>query len=153
MWKYFLAVVLIAVVTACGGAAGEETDALPSDPGEAMLQIDEYALDDQWARLWEHLHPAHQEIAARNDFISCGDTAAAPLISARVIEVFDETLDVARIGETETKAVTVERSMGRGDDEITQRETSHLIDVDGAWRWMLNNDSIDSFAAGDCPNT
>ncbi len=148
-----IAILLVAgMLMACGGGASESGDELPSDPGEAMMQIDEYALDDQWGRVWEHLHPAHQEIAARDDFISCSDTTASPLISSKVIEVFDETLGVPRIGEAETKAITIERSMGKGDDEISRRETSHLIDVDGAWRWMLDNDSIDSFTAGECPD-
>ncbi len=148
-----LVVALGLAVAACGGAAGgseRSGDELPSDPGEAMLQIHEYVRNGQWAREWEHLHAAHQEIAARDEFVSCG--GAVPAFSSRVIEVFDETITGgAGIGKVETKAITVELSTGVGDAERSQRSTAHLVEVDGAWRWMLTNDELDAYEAGECP--
>jgi hypothetical protein len=152
MWKYILAALLIAAVAACGGdssGGGSDDAELPSDPGVAMLQLHEYVRNGQWARKWASLHAAHQEIATRGDFISCGGVTSA--FSSRVIEVFDETIDVPRIGEVETKAVTIEVSVKNGGDEQSQRNTAHLIDVDGAWRWMLTDNQLDAYGAGDCP--
>ncbi len=155
MWKYFLAVVLIAAVTACGGAAGEETDALPSDPGEAMLQLTDYVFDGQPGRYWEHLHPAHQEIAARDDFIVCnwiapraeGEPRLSDAVSLRVIEVSDELIAAPRIGTVETKTVTIEVSL----NEFERENTFNLVDVDGVWRWLMTDGNLDAFNAGECP--
>ncbi len=158
MCRLLLLAAVLALLAACGSGGVDRTEEtgraqeeLPSDPGEVMLQFAEYDRNGQWARQWEHLHPAHQELASREAFLTCKQGNAISFDSSRVIEVFEETVPIPRIGEVNTTAITMELSVEIGNGERSERVTSHLLDVDGAWRWVLSNDALDAFEVGDCP--
>ncbi|MEZ4522216.1 MAG: hypothetical protein R3A46_11325 [Thermomicrobiales bacterium] len=61
-------------------------------------------------------------------------------------ETFSEDIDVAKLGETETTAVTLEFA---SDDESAF--PSPVIEEDGNLYWILSNEDIDSFESGVCP--
>ena len=140
MRPFSLVGIVLLLAVACGDAGSTTT----SDPGDAMVQIMEYAASDQRARQWESLHPVHQEVATRTAYIKCSDGGIA-LDSIEVIEVFEESIPIALLGETETTAITTEVTLG----DYSERLTTHLVDVDGEWRWTL--DAIDAYEGGGCP--
>ncbi len=151
-----VAILLVAavVIVACGDSDGGSNNddgavTLPGDPADAVIQLLEYTRNDQRTRQWSILHPAHQEIATRTAYIQCPRDELVG--STEVIEVFDETVPVPRLGEVSTTAVTIETSTEIAGDEVSTRHTLHLIDLDGDWRWVLNEEALDAFDAGDCP--
>ena len=127
-----------------------EIEPLPSDPGNAMIRILEYAGNDQRARRWASLHPAHQEIATRSAYVNCSEGGLS-ISSIEVIEVFEESFPVPRLGEVQTTAVTVEVSVNVLGEERSERLTAHLVDVDDEWRWIIPAEDLDAYEAGDCP--
>ena len=152
-----LVVALGLAVAACGdsasgGEGGGDSNAvtLPSDPADAALQQLEYVRNDQRARDWSTLHPAHQALVARGAYIEC-PTGGITITSTEVIEVFEENIPLAGLGDVDTTAVTVEIAGEFLGNEVSDRITMHLIDVDGTWRWILTDEALDAFKAGDCP--
>ena len=63
-----------------------------------------------------------------------------------VVEVYDDSLDIIDIPQTQAKAVTLrfnERTtIDNGDTKLVPlgTDTSHAIYVDGLWRWVFDNE-------------
>lgn len=127
-----VAVTVLILIAACGGGSSDE-----SGVEAAFLEHDQFEQDGQWGRLYDRLHPAHQELVDREDFMRCAQLeGTAPGYTVKVVETFEEPVEVEGEGEVESVAITAEYR----DGTETQRHTSHLVDVgDGDWRWLLND--------------
>lgn len=103
------------------------------------------------ALVWESLHPAHQAIVSQEKYVECGeasDQARSPAIeNLRITDEENRTVTVAEIGEVNA---TVVRAEWRGGGEI-RTQTFNAINLDGSWRWVLNESLLNQFRNGQCP--
>jgi len=143
MWLVVMALVTV-VLVACGGDGEDDEGEAPAD---AVVRLLEYVSDGQWGREWDELHPAHQAIVSRDAWVSCNSDLSVELEGVTVEEVFDEPVSAVDIPQGPAKAVTVSyRVNGREDTDTFQ-----VLDVDGAWRWVLQDDVLAAYREGRCP--
>lgn len=135
-------VALSVLLVACGGGGDDDS---ASAFAEKTI---EQARKGQNGRRWDDLHPAHQAIVSKDLFITCTQDDSLPIEDIDATEEYDETLNApGGVGEVTTRAVTVEYTVGERSDAFTM----HVLRVDGDWKWFLEPDSLDAFAAGECP--
>jgi hypothetical protein len=137
-----LTVVVVLLAVACGGNGLDHPDA-----AEAAEQFYRHTSDGQWGRSWDNLHPAHQEIVDRDDYITCAQrNESYDIDGVRAVETFEEPVGLPGTSiTTDSVAVTVEIKAG----EVTDRRTSHFVEIDGRWAWILNDPG--AYADEGCP--
>jgi hypothetical protein len=125
----------------------EEPDAGPAELFQNVVRQESLG---QYGRAWDRLHPAHQKIAPRSFFDGCFRETGGfgGELEVTVIEVYDDPIDIPAIPET-SKAVTY-RIRQQGTD-ATETATSHAVDVDGEWRWVLAPQQVPCYRSGECP--
>lgn len=166
-WSGVVGLVLTLIVAGCSGdddgSKADNTTAAPSTtsapetqtedggPGDVMRDLIGYQSLGQYGRVWDLLHQAHQEIASRSFYEGCAREVGASSgdVEVKVIEVYDDPIDIPAIPEKKSKAVTYRIRLSGTD--ATQTETSHLVDVDGKWRWVLAPDDVRYYKRGECP--
>jgi hypothetical protein len=147
-----LLVSFAALPIACGGDSNA-APGIEGSPESAMVQVLAMIDKQEWAREWESLHPEQQALVAQDKFVSCSKAADSPrIVSVKVLSVKDEE---AAIPGTEkrapSKAVTAEYQLTKGSRKRWSADTFYLFDVDGRWRWVLSNASVEAYKAGSCP--
>lgn len=135
---------LATIGVACGGGDGDKEGG--DSPDAAILRLFDQLDKGQWGRQWEDLHPAHQAVVSRDSFIACASEVQIDLDSVEVLEVYDEPVSVEGAS-LPSKAVTVRLEAGPSSDE----QTFHLLDVEGEWRWVMSDDALTAYRAGECP--
>ena len=70
--------------------------------------------------------------------------------AVEALSVWDETAAIAGIGRTRTKAVTIGIDLAGMGQPSTITHTVHVLDVRGAWRWVLPPDRYASYRRGVC---
>ena len=145
--RWALAAVSVAAATAlaagCGGGSGTST---PSAADFVRRVTTEFSRG-QAGRLWDELHPAEQAVVTRARFIECEQNEGFRLRKFKVLETYDETIDVAGTSVPST-AVSLEVT---SDDGITTA-TIHAVLVDGTWRWVLQPADLAAYKRGACPS-
>lgn len=145
--RYVVRVVALAllapaiVLAACGG-----DDDSASDAAEAVFR--QY-INQEYEQAWQALHPAHQEIAPQLTFVGCQMDTTPPWDDVSISGEHTEIYDAPEIGQLETKAVDVR--LTRGDDVDVQSGSLHLVEIDGQWRWLLDEETARAFKEGRCP--
>jgi hypothetical protein len=128
-----------------------ETVAAPDEsPDDFIVRLLRRFFDGQFGRTWDELHPGHQALVTRSRYEDCASRSSegTPRIDRiEVKEVYDDPIDVERIPERTSKAVTVR--IVSGAEEVTR--TMHAVLVDDRWRWVLQAEDIDTYQAGGCP--
>jgi hypothetical protein len=116
-----------------------------------MLTLIEYERKGQYGRAWDMLLLEHQEVVSRADFDDCRSESNEGEIPAgaefSVDEVYEETISVDPVGYVRTKAVTIKVTAGEESANIT----SHLVEREGEWKWILTPSDYEAFASGECP--
>jgi len=139
-WSWLLLVVCLPLMlAACGG----DSDDTASDAAEHLY---EEFLAGNYGAAWDSLHPAQQRIVARDTFINCQAGISIPWTRVQILREHDEIWDAPEVGQVTTRAVEAQLM---GDQDITQG-TLHLVQVDGEWRWFLDESSVRAFKQGDC---
>lgn len=138
----WLLLLIIPILAACGGGGSDS-----SDVEDFSVDLVETLMRGQWGRAWDSLHPAHQEVVSRDTYISCRQGDNVGSFDVAVDDVFDETLNIAGVGEVDTTAVTLELS----NDDAETFLTMHAAQVDDEWAWFLSADDFASYEAGECP--
>jgi hypothetical protein len=142
-----LAFVALLALPACGG----EVDPARTPAGAAQVVLMEDLYNGRFGRAYADLHPSHQTIVSRSQFIRCAREAIAvgQLDSIEILEVFDdETRDMQLEGE-QTKAVRIRLTFK--DGQTVEPFENHEVKVGDQWRWVLNQDAIEDYQAGRCP--
>jgi hypothetical protein len=142
-----LAFVALLALPACGG----EVDPARTPAGAAQVVLMEDLYNGRFGRAYADLHPSHQTIVSRSQFIRCAREAIAvgQLDSIEILEVFDdETRDLQLEGE-QTKAVRIRLTFK--DGQTVEPFENHEVKVGDQWRWVLNQDAIEDYQAGRCP--
>lgn len=154
------AVACTLVLTACGGGAASPDGEAIASPTEGaglfMTSLIREKATGQYELAWQSLHPFHQHVAPRVEYVQCENQTAFPgtLLKVSVVRVKDEPVLIA--GEShsvESKAVTIRvsvRSPGLPRPVIVV-DTYHAVPVEGHWTWILTRDNFAQYKSGHCP--
>jgi hypothetical protein len=127
------------------------------EPWEFLRRHLEYELSGQFARSWDDLHPAHQQVVTRERYAECRaelferSGPSTELRSFDVLEVTDDAAAIAGIPEESSKAVTVEITIGVNGDSRSALDTLHAVLVDGRWAWVFPPGVYQAYASGSSP--
>ena len=141
--RWISIVLLLGLLTACGGGGDDGA----GDAGEFSKQSIEMMVKGQWARSYEDLHPEQQAFVDRDLYVDCRSSVSVPAYEIEVDEVYEESYDVARVGEIETTAVTMKLTNGESSEFITR----HLVEVEGEWKWITGEEELAAYEQGECP--
>jgi len=127
------------------------------EPGDFLRRHLEYELSGDFARSWDDLHPAHQEVVTRERYAECRaelfdrSGPSTELRSFEVLDVTDGTAPIAGIPEPTAKAVTAEITIGVNGDSRSVLDTLHAVHVDGRWTWVFPDRVYRAYASGSSP--
>jgi len=147
-------------LTGCGGtaasSAGNPTVSPTSGAGLFMTSLIREKATGQYGLAWKSLHPFHQRIAPRGEYVHCENLTAFPgrLLKVSVVRVQSEPVLIA--GEQRTvssKAVTIRVSVDYPgiDKPVTLTDIYHAVAVAGHWTWILTPGNFDQYRSGHCP--
>ncbi|RIK35377.1 MAG: hypothetical protein DCC58_20585 [Chloroflexi bacterium] len=140
-WSVVFVVLSLALsLSACGGDDESES---ASAAAEAIFRS---YLDRDYGRAWDTLHPAHQALVGRDFFINCNVGTSVPWTSVEILREHDEIWDAPELGQQTTRTVELRLI---GNQDITQG-TLHMLQVDGEWRWLLDENVARAFKQGAC---
>ncbi len=128
----------------CGGGGSS-----PNSPSAAdfVKHVTTEFSRGQTGPLWDELHPAEQALVTRARFVACEQNEGFGLRKIRVLDTYQETVDLAGKA-TPSTAVTVQVT---SDDGITTA-TLHAVRVGDTWRWMLQPADLAVYKRGGCPS-
>ena len=160
MWRVMVITALAVVLVACGGRGGGEpteesrssvsTEApaatdVPASPSESATDAFERLIDyfskGQYGRAWDEMHPSQQALIAREDYMLCQakKIGGADIEIVDIVDVYSEDAPIPGTGLVlPSTAITFEVRITGGLFEDTTTDTSHEFDVDGEWRWVVN---------------
>jgi hypothetical protein len=149
------------LVTGCGGNASPEGTAIAA-PAEGvglfMTSLIREKATGQYQLAWKSLHPFHQRIAPRVEYVHCENQTAFPgtLLKVSVVHVKDEPVLIAGESHTvDSKAVTIRvsvRSPGLPRPVVVV-DTYHAVPVGGHWTWILTRNNFAEYKSGHCPGS
>ncbi len=139
------ATLLAGLAAGCGGSSGGTTG--QQSAATFVKQVTVQFSRGQSGRLWDELLPADQAIVTRARFVACQQNEGWNLKSIKVLETYDDPVDVG--GKSlPAKAVTVRVT----SDGVTTA-TMHAVSVNGTWRWVLQPVDRAAYTSGKCPST
>jgi hypothetical protein len=141
-----LALVAVLALPACGG----EVDPARTPAGAAQVTLLEDLYNGRFGQAYADLHPSHQAIVSRAQFVRCAREAISvgTLDSIEILEVFDDETKGLLLGGEPTKGVRIRLTLTNGDSTTF---VNHEVKVDDRWRWILNRAAIKAYQAGRCP--
>lgn len=141
-WLFVTVALGLVVLTGCMGG---------QSAGDAAKERIEQLSRSEYDKAWETLHPAQQAIVSQDKFVECGlasEQAQSPVVDdIRVDDERTERRTVPEVGDVEVHVVDL--VIRKGDLAVSQEY--ELVEVDGDWRWVLNQSALDAFRAGECP--
>lgn len=141
------AALLVAVLAGCGGGSPA-----PREPvGAFVTRILREELNGQWSKQWTELHPAHQKLISRSQYVACsrgiGTNVGTGNETFKVLDVVDDPIEVQDIPQKTSKLVTVSVK-SPGVTTLTYR--LHAVSVSGRWAWILGDPFIAAIERGKC---
>lgn len=121
------------------------------DAGDAAKERFLATSNGKYGEAWDSLHPKQQVIVSREKFIECGEAgAAAQSPEIGDVKVLDESVEekeIAEVGSVESHVIELQWTQGPD----TRRGFFDTLKVDGDWKWVLGEDALNAFRAGECP--
>ena len=144
-----LAAVLALLAAGCGGGAATA----PSEsPGAFITRILSEEINGQWSRQWTELHPGHQKLITRSQYVTCSRSIGTKIATGKeifkVLAIDDQAIHVRGVPERTSKLVTINVHQKGTSPGLTYR--LHAVAVDGRWTWILGNRFLDQLAHGRC---
>jgi len=126
------------------------------DVGEFFSRRIDYEFKGQFGRSWDELHPGQQALVPRTRYEECRDEASDDIAGVdfkglKVVETYEDPIDVIGVEEKTSTAVTVRITVSDGTDSRIITDTFHAIAVDGRWAWILPPADVRAFKQGVCP--
>lgn len=140
--RWFGIIVAALVLAACGSSGSGQESA-----SQALVRHLTFVSKGQYGPEWDELHPAQQAVVPRDKYMQCASEHVFPITDIKATEEYDDTITVPEAGSVVSRAVTVSYKL----KDQTQSQTFHEVKVDGKWRWVLDQKSIDAYKAGTCP--
>ncbi len=147
--RRLLPVLLLAALGLAG--CGGEIDPASTPAGKAQVRQMEDLYNGRFGRTYENLLPAHRRLVSRELFAECArrTIAVGDLASVEVLDVYNETIQVPRVGERDTKAVRFRLTSVSG--KTTEPDINHQLKVGERWYWILNEEAVTAYEVGGCP--
>jgi len=144
-----LVATLALLVAGCGGGGS----AAPAESaGTFITRILSEELHGQWAQQWTELHPGHQKLITKAQYVACSRSLGTNIATGkevfRVLAIEDEPIHVRGIPQHTSKLVTITVRQRGEASGLTYR--LHAVAVGGRWRWILGNRFLDELARGRC---
>ena len=138
---------LVLVAAACGSA----TAAPRENVGVFMTRILREEINGQWSKQWTELHPGHQKLITRAQYVACSREIGTDIASGNevfhVLAVEDQAIHVSGVSQRTSKLVTISFSHP-GAPALTYR--LHAVAVGGRWTWILGNRFLAEIRQGRC---
>ena len=139
--------VLVAVAAGCGSAAATPRESV----GVFMTRILREEIGGQWSKQWTELHPGHQKLITRSQYVACsrkmGTNVGTGRETFRVLAVQNEAIHVRDVPQKTAKLVTISFTEP-GVSALTYR--LHAVDVGGHWAWILGDRFLAALDKGRC---
>jgi len=139
--------VLVAVAAGCGSGAATPREGV----GIFMTRILREEIGGQWSRQWTELHPGHQKLITRAQYVACsrkmGTNVGTGRETFRVLAVQDEAIHVQGVPQKTAKLVTISFTEP-GVSPLTYR--LHAVDVGRHWAWILGGRFLAAVDKGRC---
>jgi hypothetical protein len=108
----------------------------------------EYEVRGEWGRDWDVLHPLHQRVITRAQYVYCrdGELWYKGTETVRVVETYDNPIDVPGIPRARIMGASVEIGAPGNAGSFTD----HAVKVRGGWRWILDGREADQYRHRKC---
>jgi hypothetical protein len=148
MAKWLLSTLGAALLLAgCGGS--HDSSGSQDSPGRAQTHLLEDIFTGQLEAAYATLHPAYQRLVSRQRFVACARAnSLGNLDSIKVLEVYDDTVEIPGSGQVPAKAVRVQLTSSNGK---LRPFVNHEVRVGSDWRWVMNRKAVKAYRAGRCP--
>ena len=155
---------VLAASTAVGGSSTRpQHDVAPSigvrpDDGAMTFarKVVRQIAEDRYDEAWPLLHPSHQQVASRAEYVSCEQQSPIPgrLVSETTGKAVDEPVVLLPGKRVASRAVPVRVVLL---DVATSEQTAvnlrvHAVAVDGQWRWVMPPKRFAQYRDGICPD-
>jgi hypothetical protein len=131
--------VLLGLVALAAGCGGSGVPVPKESAGVFVTRILREELHGQWAQQWSELHPGHQRLITRAQYVACsrelGTNIATGREVFRVLDVENDTIHVEGVPQRTSKLVTI--SVGQRGEANALTYRLHAVDVGGRWTWIL----------------
>lgn len=145
------AVALVALLVVAAGCGSTGASTPKEGVGIFMTRILREEINGQWSKQWAELHPGHQKLITRAQYVACskqiGTDIARGKEAFRVLRVQDEQIHVQGVPQTSSKLVTISFSEP-GVASLTYR--LHAVAVSGRWAWILGDRFLVALTKGRC---
>jgi hypothetical protein len=130
-----------------GGAAPKE------GVGSFMTRILREEIHGEWSRQWTELHPGHQRLITRAQYVACSREMQTDIATGaeifRVLAVQDDPIDIPGVPQRTSKLVTISfHQRGTSSGGLTYR--LHAVAAGGRWTWILGGRFLTAVAHGRC---
>jgi len=140
-----LALGAILFLAGCGGSGSRSSDS----PGRAQTRVLEDIFTGQLDAAYATLHPAYQRLVSQQRFVACARaTSLGTLDSIKVLDVYDDPVDIPGSGQVPAKAVRVQLI---SSNRKLRPFVNHEVKVGSDWRWVMNRKAVKAYRAGGCP--
>ena len=118
-----------------------------------MTRILREEIQGQWARQWSELHPGHQRLITRAQYVVCSREMQTDIATGtevfRVLDVQDDPIHIQGVPQRTSKLVTINfHQRGKASGGLTYR--LHAVEVGGRWSWILGGRFLTAVAHGRC---
>ena len=142
-------VLLAAVAAGCGSGAAAPKEGV----GTFMTRILREEIQGQWARQWSELHPGHQRLITRAQYVACSREMQTDIATGgevfHVLDVQNDPIHIQGVPQRTSKLVTITfRQRGKTSGGLTYR--LHAVAVGGRWTWILGGRFLTAVAHGRC---
>lgn len=157
--RFALAHVVLAAVgaTVVAGTAFALT-VRPARAGESptvfAVHVVELIAANRYDEAWDDLHPMHQRVAPRGEYVGCESQSPIPghLASIRVLRVYNDETALGKGEFVPGKAVVVQISIAEQAERVVVTDTVHAVRVGKRWAWVLPTWRLEEYRAGICPD-
>ena len=147
MKRVFALVLLVLVGAACGSSAAAPRESV----GTFMTRILREEINGQWSQQWTELHPAHQKLISRAQYVACSQKMGTNIGSGKekfhILDVEDQAIHVQGVPQKTAKLVTISFTEP-GASPLTYR--LHAVNVSGRWAWVLGDRFLAQVDHGRC---
>jgi hypothetical protein len=144
------AVAVLAVAATGCGASG--SSAPRESAGAFITRILREELSGRWAAQWAELHPGHQRLITRAQYVTCSESIGTNVANGQeafaVRAVSDQAIHVRGVPERTAKLVTISLSRPGGVTPVTYHV--HAVLDRGRWTWILGASFLDALKQGHC---
>jgi len=143
----------VALLAGCGGEASKAAGRPPHESaGTFAERILREEINGQWSRQWLELHPAHQRLITRAQYVACSRSMATNFATGtetyRVLAIRTASVDSEDVPQHTSKLVVVSIHVRGLTNPFTYRV--HAVNVGGHWAWILGQRFLAEIKLGRC---